>query len=108
MECQDGAAPVGFGLDLQAFGDIVTENYELPACQKSVFVWSAELADSGVGGLFLRLCGNGCTVLVSEFPIDSTVPMEGEALQPVDQGIYYLVSKGSFGRHWSVRWECRD
>jgi len=108
VECQDGVAPVGTGLDVQAAGNIVTDNYEFPACQKSVFVWSAEPNDSGSASLILRLCGDECTLLVNDFQMDLAVPMEGEALQALRGGIYYLVSENTSGGPWSVRWECRD
>jgi len=108
VECQDGAAPVGAGIDLQAAGNIVTDNYELPSCQKSVFAWSAEPDDSGMASLILKLCGDDCTTIVNEFQMDLTAPMEGEALQALGGGIYYLVSENTSGRPWSVRWECRD
>jgi hypothetical protein len=107
VECQDHVAPVGAGIDLQPVGNIVTDNYELPACQKSVFVWSAGRNDIGTASLILWLCGEECTVLVNEFQMDLIAPMEGEALQALRGGIYYLVSENSSGP-WSVRWECRD
>ena len=107
VECQDGAAPVGTGIDLQAAGNIVTDNYEFPACQKSVFVWSTEPNDYGTASLALRFCGDECTLLVNEVQMDLAAPMEGEALQALRGGIYYLVSENTSGP-WSVRWECRD
>ena len=108
VECQDGVAPVGTGMDLQAAGNIVTDNYELPPCQKSVFVWSAEPDDSGTASLILKLCGNDCTTVVNEAQFDLTARLEGEALQALGGGIYYLVSENTSGRPWSLRWECRD
>ena len=108
LECQDGVAPVGPGMDLHGAGNIVTDNYELPACQKSVFVWSAEPDDWGNAALALSLCGDECTLLVNEFQTDLAAPMEREALQALRGGVYYLVVANSSGRPWSVRWECRD
>jgi hypothetical protein len=108
VECQDNVAPVGTAIDLQAAGNIVTDNYELPACRKSVFVWSAQPDDSGAASLILRLCGSECTTLVNEFQMDSNDLLAGEALQPLDGGLYYFVSENSNLRPWSVRWECRD
>jgi hypothetical protein len=107
VECQDGAAPVGTGIDLQAVGNIVTDNFEFPACQKSVFVWSTEPNDYGTASLAFRLCGDECTLLVNEIQMDLAAPMEGEALQAIGGGVYYLVSENTSGP-WSVRWECRD
>jgi hypothetical protein len=108
VECQDGVAPVGTGLDLQATGNIVTDNYELPACQKSVFAWGAEPNDYGTASLISKSCGNDCTSVVNEAQFDLTATLEGEALQALRGGIYYLVSENTGGGPWSVRWECRD
>jgi len=107
LECQDGMAPVGTGIDLQGAGSVVTDNYELPACQKSVFVWSTEPDDSGFASLILKLCGDDCTSIVNDFQTDLAAPMEGEALQALAGGTYYLVAENTSGA-WSVRWECRD
>jgi hypothetical protein len=108
VECQDGGAPVAAGIDLQVAGNLVTENYELPSCQKSVFAWSVEPDDSGMASLILKLCGDDCTTIVNEFQMDLAAPMQGDALQALGGGIYYLVSENTSGRPWSVRWECRD
>jgi len=111
VECQDGVAPVASGLDLQGSGNTVTDNYELPACSKSVFVWSAEPGDSGTASLIVHLCKVGedrCPSLVNEFGMDLTEPLEGEALEALSGGIYFLAIDNTSGKPWSIRWECRD
>jgi hypothetical protein len=111
VECQDGIAPVGSGLDLQGTGDTVTENYELPACRKSVFVWSVEPGSYGIAALAADLCAVGeddCESLVSEAETGMTTPLEGESLASLSGGVYFLSIANTSGRPWSIRWECRD
>jgi hypothetical protein len=111
VECQDNQAPVGSELDLQGIGNIVTDNYELPACSKSVFAWSVEPNDSGTASLIVYLCKVGetrCPSLVNEFDMDLTAPLKGEALQKLSGGIYFLATDNTSGRPWTIRWECQD
>lgn len=111
VECQDGAAPVASGLDLQGTGDTVTENYELPACNKSVFVWSTEPGSYGIAALDADICTVGddeCRSIVGEADTSLTAPLEGEALESLSGGVYFLAISNTSGRPWSIRWECRD
>jgi hypothetical protein len=109
VECQDGAAPIGRGLDLQDSGNMVTGNYELHQCQKSVFQWSTEPDDTGMASLIMYLCGaDDCVTLVNEFDMDLSTSMTGEALQALSGGSYFLVIENTGGRPWRVHWECRD
>jgi S1-C subfamily serine protease/tetratricopeptide (TPR) repeat protein len=112
VECRDGIAPIRTGMDLHATGDIITDPYELSACQKSVFVWSVEPDDSSSASIRLRieLCGKDlqCISIVDVIELNPTVPLKGETLQPLSGGVYFLVSKNARGQSWSVRWECRD
>jgi len=111
VECQDGVAPVASGLDIQGAGNIVTDNYALVACSKSVFVWAVEPGDLGTASLIASLCKAGedqCQSLVNEFDMDLTAPLEGEALQSVTDGAYYLAISNTSGNPWRIRWECRD
>jgi hypothetical protein len=108
IECQDGVAPVAQGIDLDATGNIVTQNYSLPACHKSVFDWTAARGSGGSAALILSLCGNDCVTIVNEFQMDLAEDMTGQSLQPVDGGIYYLVSENTGGRAWGVHWTCGD
>jgi hypothetical protein len=109
-ECRDGQAPVGSEVDVS--GDVhgVTDNYELPACQKSVFSWQVEPDEDGTASLILHLHKVGddrYDSMVNELEFDTTGPLEGEALQALSGGTYYLSTDNVNGT-WSVRWECRD
>jgi hypothetical protein len=109
-ECQDGQAPAGSEIDLQGAGNTVTANYELPACQKSVFIWSVGPGSGGAASLIVHLCKVGadrCVSLVNEFKMDLTGPLEGEVLQDLTGGLYYLTTENLSGP-WNIRWECRD
>lgn len=110
--CEDGAAPVASGeLAIEGFGNIVTENYELPKCTKSVFLWSVDPSSSGSAALILTLCsveGEKCDTIVNEFKMDLPGPLEGEALERISGGTYFLVAANTSGRSWRVSWECRD
>jgi len=106
--CKDGEKPVGEGFDIAAAGNIVTDNYTLRACQKSVFVWTAEAGTYGMASLILHLCGRDCEGLINEAQMDVPDGIKGEALQAVDGGDYYLVAMNTGGNKWTVKWECRD
>ena len=109
MECQDKAAPISVGLDLQGLGNMVTGNYELHQCQKSVFVWATEPDSSGMASLIMYLCGaDDCVNLANEFGMDLSASLTGEAFQALAGGSYFLVIENTSGRPWSARWECRD
>ncbi|MCX6082042.1 MAG: hypothetical protein NTW32_21145 [Chloroflexi bacterium] len=108
IECQDGAAPVAAGMDIQGTGNLVTANYELQACQKSVFHWQVEPGTGGTAALILGLCGAECQTIANEMKMDMTGPLEGQSLQAVNAGIYYLVTENASGRPWHVTWECKD
>jgi len=109
MECQDGVAPSGIGLDLQGAGNMVTGNYELHQCQKSIFAWSTEPDSYGTASLIMYLCGADDRVkLVNEFGMDLSEALTGEALQALSGGNYFLVVENTSGRPWGVRWECKD
>jgi hypothetical protein len=109
IECQDGVAPVGMGINFQAIGGTVTDNYTLHACNKSIFNWSVEPNSSGTASLILALCDleNNCETIVNEFKMDMTTSLTGQALQAVQAGDYFLVSENT-QRSWSVIWECKD
>jgi hypothetical protein len=111
IECQDGMAPAGTGMDIQAVGYTVTENYTLSKCTKSVFNWSVEPSSYGTASLILHLCKanetNSCESLVNEMKTDMSSPMTGQALQKVENGDYFLVSDNT-NEPWTVTWECKD
>jgi hypothetical protein len=108
VACRDGEKPVGTGIDLAGTGNLVTDNYTLPACQKSVFAWTAAPDSSGSAALIVHFCGRDCESIVNEFKTDVAAPISGEALQAVDGGDFYLVLMNTGGRDWTVKWECRD
>jgi hypothetical protein len=109
VECQDNAAPVRTGgMDVQATGIFVTDNYVLHACQKSIFTWSVEPSSSGSATLSLQLCNmEECNNLIYESASDLSAPLSGETVHAVTGGTYFLVSYGA-QEPWSIDWECRD
>jgi hypothetical protein len=114
VECQDGDKPVAEGMDVTGIGDTVTENFTLSTCRKSIFHWSVEPGSYGSAALIVHLCSpdgiikRGCPPsIVNEFETDLTAPLEGEALERVDDGDYFLVISNT-NAEWHVWWECQD
>lgn len=108
--CFDGQAPVGEGIDLQGQGQTVTQNVSLPNCAKSVFHWSVVPNSGGTAALILTLheAQAGLSVnLANELEFNNTAPLEGQAVQSVPAGAYFLVLDNATGP-WSVKWECQD
>jgi hypothetical protein len=112
LECQDGVAPATVGeLEWQGEGNRVSPNYELPACRKSVFIWSVEPDDRGTAALIAHLCEAGkerCPSIVNKFEMDLSGPLEGETLESLSGGIYYLATSNVGSRQWNIKWECQD
>lgn len=108
IECQDGVAPVANGIDIGGLGNQVSANYELPACQKSVFHWQVEPGQLGAAALILDLCGAECRNIANEMEMDLTEPMTGDSLQSVDAGNYFLTTQNANGNKWRITWECKD
>jgi hypothetical protein len=113
IECHDADAPIAEGMNVQGVSGMVTDNYVLTACEKSIFNWSAAPLADGTASLNLYLCSmSECNDLVSDGGSDLTAPITGQALQKVNSGEYFLYSElGSFGNpnhSWSVTWECKD
>lgn len=114
IECRNGLALMRTALDLHATGDTITDPYELPACSKSVFVWSVEPeSDDSLFNTFdLALCDENAECVsivdVDVWEVDSPTTTKGETLQPLHGGVYLFVSTNASGQSWSVRWECRD
>jgi hypothetical protein len=106
--CLDNVAPTGTAMDIKGKGQFVSDSYELPACNKSVFSWSVEPDRSGYAFLSLYLCDQTeCNSLVSEYQSDMTGPLTGQVVQRVDKGTYFIFSDGT-QQSWSVTWECKD
>jgi len=88
----------------------ITPNYELTACKKSVFAWSVEPNSSGLGSIIVGLVqvdGPKHFSIANDLEMDLAATLEGEALQAVDSGLYYLVVENVSGP-WHIWWECRD
>lgn len=110
IECQDGATPVAAGLDITGQGNTVTPNYALAACQKSVFHWSVDPDTSGTAALILYLHQIGTdryADLANAFDMDMTGPLQGQTLEPIPDGIYFLTIENATGL-WHIRHECQD
>ena len=112
VECQDGVAPVAVGtLSVAEVGNVITGNYELPPCNKSVFAWRVNQTDSGTASMIAYLVKVGTDEawnLVNEFDMDRTEPLEGRALQKLSGGQYYLYVFNTGNQPWSIHWQCQD
>ena len=110
LECQDGQAPAGVGIDVQGQGTFVTPNYELSGCTKSIFMWTVQPSNTGTASLIADLVNaneNRIYNLANDFGMDLVAPLEGEALRSTVPGLYYLVIENT-QQPWHIRWECRD
>ncbi len=110
VECWDEVAPVGSEMNLAGRTATVTDNYELPACKKSVFVWSVEPDDSGSAVLSVNLFKTDKerpNRLINEHRSDSATILEGRALNRLSDGLYWLAVEHASGP-WTIRWECQD
>jgi hypothetical protein len=108
--CREGEAPSGEGIDLSGEGQIVSGNFILEECQKSVFVWSVEPSSSGFAQLgvgFVDAQAHQGGYLVNEMEMDVTGALSGETLEPVSGGVYFVYVESASGP-WTLRWECRD
>ena len=88
----------------------VTPNYELPACKKSVFAWSVEPNSVSLGSIIIGLVqveGPRAFSVANDIEMDLAAPLQGEALQAVDGGLYYLVVENVSGP-WHIWWQCQD
>lgn len=114
IECHDGLAPVASGsLDVTGADNAVTGNYELPACDKSIFHWETAPSDWGTASLIAYLCRDDATTLtcnsiVSDMKTDMEETFTGQAVQRLSGGVYYLIVYNVSGPTWHIRWECKD
>jgi len=110
--CEDNAAPVASGeLDVEGRGNTVSDNYELPACSKSVFSYSVEPDDLGSASIIIYLCNADqrvCATIANEFEMDLTDPMEGKAIESLRGGHYFFATENASGNDWRISWECQD
>jgi hypothetical protein len=110
VQCHDGQPAQEGGMAIEGEGFLVSNNYALPQCSKSVFVWRIIPDDRGTASLIARLYRVGGTwpvLLVNEVAFNADEPVTGEALAPLSGGVYYLGTANPNGI-WSLRWECRD
>jgi hypothetical protein len=97
-------------LELEGEGETVTDNFDLPACGKAVFYWTAAASDYGTASLILHLRKVGAdhdVSLVNEAEFDVPDGIGGAALQPLAGGECYFTSENT-DAPWSVRVECQD
>jgi hypothetical protein len=92
--------PVQF-LNLTGNGDIVSDNYEWQFCQKAVFSWQATARDN----LIVHL--NKTDADQSRMLINEIGPTEGQVLQPLSGGVYFLSIRGP-AAGWTITAECKD
>ena len=110
VQCHDGQPGLEGPLALEGSGHIVSSNYSLPRCSKSVFSWRIIPNDRGTASLIAKLFTVGedrPDYLINELEFDAVEPVSGESLEPLSGGLYYLSTENVNGT-WSLRWECRD
>jgi hypothetical protein len=110
LECQDNAAPVTEGIDIQGDGPTVSSNYRLPSCQKSVFVWETHPSDSGLASIIAYVYLTEGDLLLDRARIAGEVDegvITGETLQSVSTGVYFVTVENTT-EPWRIRWECRE
>lgn len=93
-------------LEISGSGDLVTENYEWGDCEKAVFYWSGSPVGRG-GNMFVDLHKVGLEDYVSLVIETIYEPLEGETLQPLLGGPYYLAIQAP-EVSWTIRGECQD
>lgn len=92
--------PIVF-LDIEGYGEQVTENFAFPRCNKAVFSWTADRYGFLIvhlynvdadGGIYL-INGSGGS---------------GEVLQSLKGGTYYLATENADRENWTIRGDCLD
>ncbi len=108
VECQDNVAPVGTGMNIQANGWFVSDNYVLSTCQMGIFSWSVKPRADGNASLILYLCDlKQCTTMVNEVKTDMIAPLTGQVTAMLQSGTYFIGAENTL-QSWSVSWECKD
>ena len=108
MECQDNVAPVETGMNIQATGWFVSDNYVISACQNSIFSWSVAPNANGTASLSMYFCDRTqCQYLANEVRTDMTAPLTGQASGNIQSGTYFIVVENTL-QPWSVILECND
>jgi len=108
LECQDNVAPVGTGMNIQATGWFVSDNYVLSTCQMGIFSWSVQPNAVGTASLVMYFCDlKRCTTMVNEVKKELTAPLTGQVTAMLQSGTYFIGAKNTL-QPWSVSWECKD
>jgi hypothetical protein len=108
LECQDNVAPVGTGMNIQATGWFVSDNYVLSTCQNGIFSWSVEPNANGTASLDLYLCDlKQCVTMVNEVKMGMTAPLTGQVTAMLQSNTFFIVAENTL-QPWSVSWECKD
>ena len=108
LECQDNVAPMETGMNIQATGWFVSDNYLLSTCKMGIFSWSIQPDVNGTASLIMYFCDlKRCTTMVNEVKQDMTTPLTGQVTAMLQNGIYFIGAKNTL-QPWSVSWECKD
>jgi hypothetical protein len=108
VECQDNVAPIKIGLNIQATGWFVSDNYILPTCQNGIFSWSVEPNANDIASLVLYFCDmKRCVTMVDEENKNTTDKLSGQVTAMLQSGTYFIGAKNTL-QSWSVIWECKD
>jgi len=100
--------PVVF-LELQSTGEMVSDNFAVPACEKAVFSWSVR-TDDGRARLVTHLnnaSGRRSATLVSLLEFDAGAELAGQRHKSLSEGEYFVSTESASGP-WSVRGVCLD
>lgn len=88
-------------LELEGVGNVITDNYDWGLCDKAVFSWTAAGRDNFIVHLY-KIGADRMVGLVNEIG-----PGEGQALQPLAGGTYYLEIVGP-AEGWTINGDCLD
>lgn len=91
-------------------GGLVTDNFDLPQCNKAIFAWTAQASNHGTASLIVKLYNVAAGTersVINEFATDLEGDLVGMELQPLKGGTYYLASENT-DLPWEVRIECHD
>jgi hypothetical protein len=108
LECQDNAPSAGTGMNIDATGWFVSDNYELSTCQNGIFSWSVKPDAKGTAKLVLYFCDmKRCVTMVNEEKMNMTQPITGQVTAMLQTGTYFIGAMNTL-QPWSVTWECKD
>ena len=86
---------------MEGTGNVITDNYDWGFCDKAVFTWTAAGRDNFIVHLY-KIGADRMVGLVNEIG-----PGEGQALQPLAGGTYYLEISGP-AEGWTINGDCLD